>query len=134
MAKKRGRKGNSVMGYFRQLFEDNPQWLKGKSNEAVFARYRQDHNLPPDAAIPKKIKYSLANTKSLLRRKKRRAGRPPAAAGGDRKAARPVNLEALELSIDRSLWLAHNLDPDGLADVIRWLRRARNDVILKSGQ
>jgi hypothetical protein len=136
MARKRGRKRKTTMGYFRKVFEENPQWLKEKSNDVVFARYRKDHNLPPDAVLQKKVRYSLANTKSVMKKKGRRAARALARAGRPSVARRPTEftLEALELSIDRSLWMAHNLDPEGLHQIIRLLRSARNEVILKAGQ
>ena len=79
----------------------------------------------------------------MLRSKKRRRRRAKEETGGAVAVARaaPVlrptgarGLEALEIQIDDCLSYAKNLDRDGLADIIAWLRRARNTVVWKSGQ
>jgi hypothetical protein len=90
-----------------------------------------------------KIKQSLFNIKSVLRqqhgkksgrrKKKKRAARETAApAAAPRKRA--AGLEALELAIDDCLSLARKLDSEGLADVIGFLRQARNTVVWKMGE
>jgi len=43
-------------------------------------------------------------------------------------------LETLEEKIDECMSLAKNLDPEGLADVVDALRRARNKVVWKIGE
>src|ERR1700682_326952 len=65
-----GQEGESVMGYFRRLFQENPKLLKSKSNAEIFGRWIKDH--PGEKEVPKKVKQSLSNTKSILRSKSRR--------------------------------------------------------------
>lgn len=135
--------GESIYGYFTRVFDAHPEWLKEKSNAAVLERYRKDHGLGPDAAIADNVKQGLANAKSQRRKKhgiKRRRGRrraqeQPAAAANSAKPARTrLSLDTLEEHIDECLGMAKSLDREGLTEVIRMLRRARNEVIWKGGQ
>jgi hypothetical protein len=51
------------------------------------------------------------------------------------KAAKPAHkLELLEEQIDDCLSLAKSLDREGLGEIIRLLRGARNKVVWKMGQ
>ena len=129
-------KGESVMGYFRVVFKENPKWLKQRSNDAVLQRWLRDH--PNFTEVPKSVKSTLANIKSVLRHKRRgkKARAAAAAASVGRPAKAPVyrGLELLEVQIDDCLNAARNLDSDGLADVIRALRFARNKVVWTSGE
>jgi two-component sensor histidine kinase len=131
----------TISGYFRRLFEENPQWLEERSNQALLDRWLKDH--PGQTEVPENIKNNLSNVKSTLRktlRKKR--GRPKktsqpvvataAPAEAPRKSAR--RLEALEEQIDDCLALAKEVDRERLADVIVLLRRARNQVVWKMGE
>jgi hypothetical protein len=128
----------SVAGYFRQVFAENPAWLKGRSNQAVLERWLADH--AGQNEVPDRVKQNLANIKSVLRKKLRKGGRP-------KKQAEPVaetapdaapkvydTLEALEVLIDDALTLARSLDREGLDSVIGHLRRARNEVVWKTGE
>jgi hypothetical protein len=139
----------SIAGYFRGVFNDRPEWLWEKSNDAILARYREEHGMGPNATVEPKIKANLANLKSVLRKqaRKKKRGRPPkaravevvaiAAAAPATPAARRVvsgRLEALEEMIDDCLTVAKNQDRDGLRDVIQMLRRARNTVVWKLGE
>jgi hypothetical protein len=59
------------------------------------------------------------------------------AAGG--RAASPTRaaatlLESLEVQIDECMTFARGLDREGLDEIIARLRRARNEVVWKSGQ
>lgn len=138
MAKKRGGEGN-ISGYFRQVFTEHPELLKTKSNDAILAKYREDHGLAPDAELEKNIKNGLANVKSIMRKKTRIRGRRKAAAAAAAGEVAPkapragTKMETLEESIDDCLTLARTLDRDGLATVIRHLRAARNEVVWKMG-
>ena len=58
--------GETVSGYFRQVFKDNPKWLKARSNDDVLARWLKDH--PGETQVPEKVRQNLANVKSLLRK------------------------------------------------------------------
>ncbi len=128
MARKAGK--SSSYSYFKQLFLDNPQWLKEKSNAVILARYRSDHGLAEGAEVEKKVMNNLSNLKSVLRKQLRKRGRKPGVP-----TAKPTNkLEALEISIDNCLTTARVLDPKGLEEVIHHLRRARNKVVWKLGE
>src|SRR5689334_6049997 len=81
MAKKKS--GESVGGYFRKVFEENPKLLDAPSNEALLQRWLQDH--PDQKEVPSRVKANLANIKSVLRKQRRegtaaRPGRPAPAA------------------------------------------------------
>jgi hypothetical protein len=146
VAKRKGNAG-SVSGYFRTVFAQRPDWLGEKSNDAILARYRDDHNIAPGGEIDKKIKQNLANLKSSLRKqiREKKLGRPSKDAAGTVAVAfmaapvavkkTPVSkLDALEESIDDCLTAAKSLDREGLHDVIVLLRKARNAVVWKIGQ
>jgi len=133
--------GESIAGYFRKIFLAQPRLLKKRSNKKLLEMWMADH--PGHSEVPMSVKNSLSNLKSVLRSKKRRRRRAKEETGGAVAVARaaPVlrptgarGLEALEIQIDDCLSYAKNLDRDGLADIIAWLRRARNTVVWKSGQ
>jgi hypothetical protein len=134
----------SVAGYFRKVFKENPKLLWGQSNQELLRRWLADH--PGEKEVPNRIRQSLSNIKSVLRKKgrKRKAKAQPAQAMMT--APRPAeamptaakksvrSLETLEEQIDDCLSLAKHLDREGLANVIQLLRRARNEVVWKLGQ
>jgi hypothetical protein len=133
--------GETVSGYFRRVFGENPKWLKTRSNDEVLARWLKDH--PGEKEVPEKVRQNLSNVKSLLRKAHRKKpGRPKkdgppsepasALAAAPRKGVR--GLETLEEQIDECLTLAKNLDREGLSSVINLLRRARNEVVWKMGE
>jgi hypothetical protein len=131
--------GETVSGYFRKIFKDNPRLLKERSNDELLRRWLADH--PGHKEVPQKVKNNLANVKSILRKKSRKGGgRPkaeqPASTVSEvtTKKVAPKGLEALEEKIDDCLDLAKRLDREGLQDVIGLLRRARNAVVWKAGQ
>jgi hypothetical protein len=133
--------GETVSGYFRKIFAENPKLLKTRSNEEILKRWLTDH--PGHKEVPTNVKQGLANVKSVLRSKRRRQGQKPQDgqdAGQESvaavKPARAVSggLERLEESIDDCLWQARDLDTEGLASVVQLLRRARNEVVWKLGQ
>ena len=129
MARKSAKSGSSY-SYFKQLFHDNPQWLKEKSNAVILTRYRADHGLAEDAEVEKKVMNNLANLKSVMRKHLRKRGPKKGTVG-----AKPSSkLEGLEISIDNCLTTARTLDPTGLEEVINLLRRARNKVVWQLGE
>ena len=137
MAKMRGRgprEEESVSGYFRKIFIENPDLLDSKSNEELIARWKADHRATD---VPSSVRSNLANLKSLLR-KRRRLGLSIGGKVVARASAHPGNapngLEALEEHIDSSLTMARTLDRSGLAEVIHLLRAARNKVVWKLGE
>jgi hypothetical protein len=129
---------DSVAGYFRQVFAENPAWLKGRSNQAVLERWLADH--PGEKEVPDRVKQNLANIKSVLRKKLRKGGRPKKQAeAAPETASQPAarvyeEMEALEVLIDDALTLARTLDREGLESVIGHLRRARNEVVWRTGE
>jgi hypothetical protein len=129
--------GESIAGYFRKIFEENPKLLKTRSNQELLNRWLMDH--PGHRTIPSKVKGALANVKSILRKKRRERARrqeaePPVlgAAGALKKPIRGLDL--LEEQIDDCLTAAKTMDREGLAEVISLLRRARNAVVWLMGQ
>ena len=132
--------GETVSGYFRKVFAENPGLLDSRSNDELLQRWLKDH--PGETDVPRNVKAGLQNVKSVLRSKGRR--RRKAKAGATTPTA-PVSqptgtgvkrnkLEALEERIDDTLMFARSLDDEVLRDVISHLRRARNEVVWKMGQ
>src|SRR5262245_10458000 len=134
--------GESVQGYFRKIFDDNPKLLKQRSNDELYERWLRDH--PGETEVPIKVRQGLSNLKSVMRNRRRRRkrlqsaelvaagapgrrGRPP---GGPRGASALIQLES---QIDEALVRARQMESMGLEDVIRLLRTARNRVIVQLG-
>jgi hypothetical protein len=136
MAKKRGRgsSGESVSGYFRKILEGRPDLINGSTNKDLLERWLRDH--PQVSEVPKNVKYNLANLKSLLRKKMRlgRLANARAASGMTSTGVPRHKLESLEEQIDDCISAAKNLDREGLAEVIHWLKRARNQIVWKLGE
>ena len=143
MAKKKSTtsNGESISGYFRKVFKENPSWLEERSNQQLYDRWLKDH--PGDKEVSEKVRQNLSNTKSVLRNKARKKpGRPKrdnvatgtATARVITRDTKLKDLDRLEEQIDDCLNLAKNLDRDGLATVITLLRRARNEVVWKLGR
>ena len=133
MARKKKR-GSTSYAYFKKLFQDNPALVEERSNAGIFARFREDHGMAPDAEIAKTDKNNLANLKTGARKKLYGSTDEGANASLATVTARRVGtgkLEGLEEMIDDCIIIARNLDPDGLDETIRHLRRARNLIILK---
>jgi hypothetical protein len=135
--------GEPSSGYFRRVFQENPKLLVTRSNEELVSRWLADH--PGEKAMPPKVQGHMSNVKSLLRKKGRKKLRKRApvehdgalqAVSTQLKPAKifPKGLEALEEQIDDCLTSAKKLDREGLVDVIRLLRNARNGVVWKLGQ
>jgi hypothetical protein len=131
--------GETMSGYFRKIFAENPGLLDSRSNDELLQRWLKDH--PGETDVPKSVKVGLQNIKSVLRSKSRRRRQGKAAATGAGPVSQPTGigvkknkLEALEERIDDALMFARGLDEEGLHDVISHLRRARNEVVWKMGQ
>jgi hypothetical protein len=132
--------GETVSGYFRRVFAENPKLLNSRSNDELLSRWLADH--PGEKEVPERIRQNLSNVKSILRKKQRKRGRrrqeqdqaagAPARPAAARRAS--DSLEALEEHIDEALTLARVIDREGLQSVIHLLRRARNEVVWKQGQ
>src|SRR6516165_3526402 len=136
MAKRSKRGGESQSGYFRRIFQEHPEWLFEKSNDAILARYRADHNVPDGQELPRNVRNNLANLKSVLRRQERETGGKRGRIAATKTAA-PMGgkrLDALEEQIDDCLSLAKSIDRQLLESVIKHLRSARNNVVWLTGQ
>jgi hypothetical protein len=135
----------SKSAYYRQLFGDNPDWLKEGSNEEVVARWEKDH---PGQRMTDRDRQAMANIKSqlrkkhgMVRRRKRRKGKGAAAAPAEQPALAPrrarssfTALEKLEGLIDECLTLARQQESAGMQDIMRSLRVARRGVAWEMGQ
>src|SRR5262245_54348235 len=76
--------GESIAGYFRNVFKENPKLLKERSNDELYRRWLADH--PGHAEVPPNVKVGLQNIKGVLRQKLRdRKAAKRAAAGGQGK-------------------------------------------------
>jgi hypothetical protein len=136
--------GESIMGYFRQILEENPKLLRTRSNAKLLQRWLDDH--PGETEVPNRVKQGLSNIKSHLRKQRRRRGGRKAQEGAEEAApvagqapwetSHPAakELEGLEVQIDDCITLAKNIDRTALDNVINLLRRARNQVVWKIGQ
>jgi len=143
MAKARGN-GETVAGYFRTVFAENPKLLHGRSNQEVLDRWLRDH--PGTKEVPGKVKANLSNVKSILRKKARKGGRPKKTSAGGLTAAQPTGdsaskprhklppLERLEERIDDCMVMARTIDSEALHHVHSLLRQARNAVVWMQGQ
>lgn len=134
--------GETTAGYFRRVFKENPQLLVTKSNDELLTRWLTDH--PGEKEVPPNVKKHMGNVKSILRHKGRKKIAKPKhveyagavqAVSTQTKPTRiaPKGLEALEEQIDDCLTVAKHMDREGLDDVIRLLRNARNAVVWKLG-
>jgi hypothetical protein len=130
----------TVSGYFRKIFAENPKLLRGRSNQELLDRWLKDH--PGQKEVPAKVKANLSNVKSVLRKKMRKGGRPKKVVDASAQSAAPVapgdtrasRLEQLEEQIDDCLSLAKSVDRARLAHVISLLRQARNVVVWHEGK
>lgn len=134
-SKERGESNSSVMGYFRKIFTDRPDLLNTRSNDEVTRLWLLDH--PEHTELPKSVRNSLANLKSLMRKKLRQNRLQMARMNHSdgKNHQHPVkSLEVLESQIDDALTLARLLNREDLAHVVKLLHRARNEVVWKLGQ
>jgi hypothetical protein len=138
--KKQAEAPDTVSGYFRRIMTENRKLLKARSNDELVRRWQADH---PGEEFTPKLRAVLMNVKSVMRHKKhnrraRKAGQPQEAAAAAHELPKPSKpshkLEALEEQIDDCLSLAKTLDREGLEDVIKLLRHARNKVVWTMGQ
>jgi hypothetical protein len=139
--------GESIMGYFRPILEENRKLLKNRRNDELYDRWLKDH--PEHKEVPEQVKNGLSNLKTALRKKykigkgKGKRGQKAAAAPAGDGGAAPVKraargaagqLERLEEQIDECMALARDLDREGLSKVIGFLRGARNQVVVQAGR
>jgi hypothetical protein len=138
-------KAPSFASVIRGYYLENPDWLKGPSNEALIARYLKDH---PGEKWTKKHQQGAANEKTklrkkagLVRRSRRKRGRPAAADSAAASESR-VNrvrpsmgaLEQLEMLIDDCLSLAARQNDPSLEGTVKHLKVARRSVAWAMGE
>jgi hypothetical protein len=127
-------------GYFRRIIGEDRKLLKGRNNQVLLDRWLADH--PGEKEVPKNIRAILSNVKSTMRSKRRRRKKAATAgANGPTTQISPAmlkgkghKLERLEEQIDDVLGLARGMAGEGLEDIVKLLRRARNEVVWKMGQ
>jgi hypothetical protein len=133
--------GESVAGFFRNVFAEKPGLLWERSNEELLKRWLDAH--PSFTEVPGKVKANLQNIKSVLRKKgrKRKGGRPKKGAEAPvttntapARRAPTSRLEGLEVAIDDCMVMARGINAEELHDVVALLRRARNAVVWMQGQ
>jgi hypothetical protein len=137
------KKGNqeTVSGYFRTFFKQNPKALNERSNDAVLKQWQEDH---PGQKVSTSVKSGLSNIKSVLRSKKRRKSKKAAAEQPSYHTdaafvatVKPIKmsaLETLEETIDNCLNLARATETETLEIVVHHLRKARNAVVWQMGE
>jgi hypothetical protein len=128
------RQGDSIGGYFTDVFTRHPEFLRERKNDKLFEQWKKDH---PGKALTQQIRNIAANVKSKTKTRLRigKPGRKPKAAAVAAAAPRPArassagNLEKLELHIDECLSMARQLDEEAMSDIVKNLRVARNEVV-----
>jgi hypothetical protein len=142
MAKKKGA-GESISGYFRQLFRNNPDLLDHGKNDVILDQWKADH---PGQAVTDSVKNNMSNVKSNVRkefgkvkRRRRKGKRGTAGANGGAPAAPKVrtpiaHLERLEGAIDSCLSVARSQPNPNLEGAIKHLLTARRMITWEMGQ
>ncbi len=141
MARAKASEGESKSALFKRLFESNPELLKVPSIDEVMKLFEAETGRSAtgkDRGVAANIKSKLRKAHGLRgRRRGRKRGRP--VGSGNRAAAVAVAAPrasatlALEDAIEDCIYLARKMESDRLADVIKMLRRARNQLILLAG-
>lgn len=140
MVRKAAEEGNETIGqWFRRRAALNPKYLgEGRGvNSMIYADWAADH---PGEELTPRIRAYIANVKSIERGKQRKRKRQLGKTSEGQKAVHNAlgtggsKLERLEEGIDDCLSLAKGLDREGLDEVIKLLRRARNEVVIMMGR
>src|SRR3954467_14650004 len=63
----------TVSGYFRRVFAEEPKLLDTRSNDELLARWLKDH--PAETEVPERVRQNLSNIKSVLRKGARKRGK-----------------------------------------------------------
>jgi hypothetical protein len=133
----------NLTAYFRQLYQQNPEWLRVKSSQSLLDQYLRDH---PGQEITQQIKTAVQNAKTAEKAKQgirvnKKRGRPrkeTVAVELDDDAVMvdisDPELEQLELLLDKCLTSARAMDERKMKKVISFLRAARKEVILRQGK
>lgn len=136
----RKRRKNSMRGYFREQFEQHPDWLDLADNSNIINQWIADHG---GKEMPPKVKKSMATCKSSLRHAARSASGSGSGNGrkkGGRKKTLAVasaaprsavaGLEHLDEMIGTCLDTARGLYVVGIEPVLKHLRVAQAHIVL----
>jgi len=130
-------KDESKSATFARLFQANQELLKTPSIAEVMKLFEAETGrtaTAKDRGVAANVKSRLRKKLGLRRGRRRRRGRAAVANGTMAVATAPrVKALALEDAIDDCIYLARRMESERLADVIRMLRRARNHLIVLTG-
>jgi hypothetical protein len=130
--------GESKSGLFKRLFMSNKEMLKVPSIDEVIKLFEAETGrsaTDKDRGVAANVKSKLRKQLGMRGRRGKKRGRP--AGGGSTAVAvaapRVSSALALEDAIEDCIYLARKMESDRLADVIKMLRRARNQLVLVTG-
>jgi hypothetical protein len=133
--------GESKSGRFKRLFESNKDLLKVASIDEVIKMFEAETGrsaTDKDRAVAANVKSKLRRSLGMRGRRRRggRRGRPPGSGSMAVAVAAPRVSAALALedAIEDCIYLARKMESERLADVIKMLRRARNQLVLVSAK
>ncbi len=135
-------KGESKSAVFRRLYESKLDLLKVPGYDELFRLYQAEDSSRKIGTSERQV---AANVKSRLRkehkfRRRRRGGRRARSANG---AVAPVMTGpqrvgaahlALEDAIDDCIFLARRMDATRFEDIVRLLKKARNQLIIMTAK
>ena len=129
--------GESLSAKLKRLFRADTELLRTRDYDGLKAAWEKGN---PGKPFSEKLRQIAANIKSRLRkelgmRKRGRKRKMHASANGvaGPKPVRPALLVPLEEHVDECLMLARGVGREQLGDVIRYLKRARNLLIVMIG-
>jgi|SRR4051812_26285959 hypothetical protein len=132
----------SKSAVFKRLFESNKEWLKVPSIDEVLKKFEAETGrsaTDKDRGVAANVKSRLRKQLGMRGRRGRRGRRPgrPVGSGAMALAVAAPRISAalaLEDAIEDCIYLARKMESERLADVIRLLRRARNQLVLVSAK
>ena len=129
----RRRKGPSLLGIFKDYFNERPDWLQTRSNDAVVERFAADH---PDIPVDKRVKQAMFNAKNFMKKGQpgRRGRRAKVAIINAAIASNSPKMDALQIletHVDECLAMARAIGKEAIGAVIGHLHRARNMLVMK---
>jgi len=127
----------STSAKLKRLFDADHELLRAREYDGLKAAWE---NAYPGKPFSASLRQIAANIKSRMRkdlgmRKRGRKRKMHASANGvaGPKPVRPAQLVPLEEHVDECLMLARGVGREQLGDVIRYLKRARNLLIVMIG-
>ena len=127
-------KKGSLSSEIREVMLSNPKLLKQRSNQWIKDGWLERHK---GKGLPANFDSVMANVKSNMKsRKKQRKAKQAMDPNGTEKVAVSSDrkLSLLEDQIDDCMIMARNLHRTDLDEVVRFLKRARNKVVLTAGE